>query len=157
MVMAEDRWVRGGCDLWVVKVRNCEIAHGERMRGVCDGKNREWEFALHILLAYARLMPVLCCTYSWHTLWCCGEKVVVWLFLWICYACARAMFWWLTPIASYGHIWAYAQHIPHPHTWIFAIHALTTLHFLFYLSRMCIAYAQAERGPKLNLKFGLLR
>ena len=40
------------------------------------------------------------------------------------------------------------------HPWIFAIQALVTLHFLFYLNCMCIAYAQAERGPKLNLKFG---
>lgn len=36
MVVAEGRWVGGGCDLRVVKVRNFQIAHGEPMCGVCD-------------------------------------------------------------------------------------------------------------------------
>jgi hypothetical protein len=48
MVMAEGGGVGGGGHLRVVEVCDCQIAHGERMRGVCDDKfgivNSLWSF-----------------------------------------------------------------------------------------------------------------
>ena len=49
MVIAEGGGVGGAGHLRVVKVCDCEIAHGKRMRGVCDCKNWLWKFALVFL------------------------------------------------------------------------------------------------------------
>ena len=84
IVVPKGARVSGTGHLHIIKVCNCKIAYSKRRQSICQSEIK--------ILMLPQPDVSIYSTYSWRMLWCYGEVLVRPLLLWICDACAWAMF-----------------------------------------------------------------